>query len=126
MVAGSTVPARAFDTPGQPLVGDDWRDPRLKALHLTVPAFRGRYYPAEIPDTLDLTDRARLSVNAMTRLLNPQYDYTQFQVAELRSSPPVLILAAGGLTVLNPKWAEALPLMRMMTGSTENADIDHH
>lgn len=111
---------------GQSQSADDWRDPKFKAVQIAVPSFQGRLYEAEVPDTLDLTDRAKLSINAMTRLLDPHYDYTQFTFAEFRTTPPLLIEGHGGLICLNPKWAEALPLNRIMSGSTRNAEVDHH
>jgi len=109
-----------------PQTTDDWRDPNFRVVEISVPSFPGRNYEAQTPDTLDLTDRGRFSINAMTRLLDPDHDYTQFSFAEFRTLPPLLITGQGGLLCLNPKWAEALPLNRIMSGSTQNAEIDHH
>ena len=103
---------------------EDWRDPELKSLVISAPSWEGQYYEAEVPDTLDLTERAELSISAITSLLNPSYDYTQFTFVEYRTDPPAAIMGHGGLTNLNPKWMESLPLLRIMTGSTQNRDID--
>ena len=39
------------------------------------PEYPGEYYEAMVPATLDLAERARLSVNALTRMLNHNSDY---------------------------------------------------
>ena len=110
---------------GEAVPAGDWHDPKLENVEITVPPFKGEYYEAEIPDTLELTDRAALCINGMTRLLNPEYDYAQYTYVGWRHDPPYLAMEAG-ITNLNPKWLEALPLMRIMSGNSVNADIDHH
>ena len=104
---------------------DDWRDPDLRSIYADVPPFEGETYQKEVPDTLELADRAALAINAVTRMLNPEYDYTQYSYADLRHDPPWMMMEAG-ITNLNPKFIEALPLMRIMSGSKQNADVDHH
>ena len=103
-----------------------WRDPELGSLVISTPSWEGQYYEAEVPDTLDLTERAELGISAITSLLNPDYDYTQFTFVDYRTDPPAAIMGHGGLTNLNPKWMESLPLLRIMTGSTHNWEIDPH
>ena len=66
---------------------DDWRDPQLKNIDADVPPYEGPYYRKEIPDTLELTDRAALAINAVTRMLNPEYDHTQYSYADLTCPP---------------------------------------
>ena len=117
-----TVAMAEADTP--PLPGADWRDPKFKDIRITLPPFEGVHYEAEIPDTLELSERAVLSINAMTRLVNPEFDYAQYTWANLHVDPPVLMMGVGGFTNLNPKWMASLPLMRLMSGSTVNVDID--
>ncbi len=103
----------------------EWRHPELKDISIKTPPLLGERYEAEIPDTLELADRAALCINAITRMLNPEYAYAQYSYADLRHNPPFLTMEAG-LTNLNPKWLEALPLLRIMSGSAQNSDIDHH
>jgi hypothetical protein len=104
----------------------EWRDPRLRDIVVTSPDYKGEYYDALVPDTLELTELAALSINAMTRLVNPEYDYAQYIFAELRADPPVLIMGGGAFTNLNTRYMESLPLVRMMTGSTFNRDVSAH
>lgn len=111
---------------GEDSVRDEsWKHPDYKEIAIELPPFAGETYEAQVPDTLDLTDRAALCINGITRLVNPEYDYAQYSYAELRHDPPYGIMEAG-ITNLNPKWLEGLPLMRIMSGSEQNLDIDHH
>ena len=109
----------------QPWGPGDWHHPELKNYQVEVPPIDGHYYQTEIPDSLDLADRAALAINALTRLLNPEYDYAQYTHADLRHDPPWMMMEAG-ITNLNPKWIESLPLMRIMSGSIQNTGVDPH
>ncbi len=43
-----------------------------------------------IPATLDLAERARLAVNAMTEATNPEEDYRVYWKVTFRSNPPIM------------------------------------
>ena len=43
-----------------------------------MPPFRGESYKAMVPDTLDLAERARLAIHAMTENPNPQADFEPY------------------------------------------------
>ena len=101
----------------------DYRDPDIPNQISTAP-FEGESYSASVPDTLNLTYRAELALNALTSVLDPEQDYEQYFLTDFRRDPPLLIKAFGGLTNINPKLLEALPLMRIMSGSTLNAEVD--
>jgi hypothetical protein len=101
---------------------NDYIDRSLPA-EVSVAPYPGERYEAEIPDTLELTDHARLAINALTRLVTPEWDYEQYCGIRVNSNPPVFNIG-GGLVNINPKWLEALPGLRIMTGSTENIGID--
>jgi hypothetical protein len=96
-----------------------------KTLPIAIPVapYPGERYEALVPDTLDLVDHANLAINVLTSCLAPEYDYEQYDFLDFRVNPPLLKLG-GGLINLNPKWAEALPRLRVMTGSKHNLDID--
>lgn len=104
----------------------DWRDPELKNLQVTATSPRGESYEAEIPDTVELTDYANRAINMGTRILAPEWDYEQFFWTYMEINPPVLELGHGGLLNNGPKMVEALPMLRMMTGSTYNIEQDGH
>ncbi|MBI2844081.1 MAG: glycoside hydrolase family 127 protein [Armatimonadetes bacterium] len=84
----------------------------------------GKRYESEVPDTLDLADRARLAINCLTGALDPDYGYEMYFVARFSSNPPFMHHEASGLPTNNPKFAESLPMMRLMSGSAQNLDIE--
>ena len=97
-------------------------DRRVAEAEIPVPRFEGERYEAEVPDTLDLTDNARFAINAYTRMLDPAMDYQFFGNANFVRKPPVLIL--GGSYECVSKHLESLPLMRIMSGSSYNIEMD--
>jgi len=85
-----------------------------------VPAPAGSVYEAEVPDTLDLAEHARLAINALTGHLEPDKHYAVYQTFYFDKDPRL-----GGLTWNLPaKDARVLPMLRAMTGSTQNLDIE--
>ncbi len=79
-------------------------------------------YEAEVPDTLDLAERARLSVNALTGAVDLQQNCETFQCLHFETNPPHFTHNTGGPCL--PKAIHVLPLMRKMSGSTLHADYD--
>lgn len=98
----------------------DWGLPRL----VSVVPFEGERYPAEIPDTIDLVDHANYALNMGTRLWAPEWGYEILNGVDLKKNPPVFSLGSGGLLTESAKIVEALPMLRVMTGSTFNIDMD--
>lgn len=83
----------------------------------------GEWYEASVPDTLDLAERAELSINALTGNLEPEKFYSVYQGFSLRPPEPT----PGGLTWnISPKNARALPWLRTMCGSEKNLDAEYH
>ncbi len=82
----------------------------------------GEYYTATVPDTLDLAERARLSVRGLTEFLNPEADYAHYVHACFDANPPYMIWCGNG-TANWGKIAESLIMTRLMSGSDENLDI---
>jgi len=78
-----------------------------------------------IPDTLDLADRAALALHALTGALDPDYGYELYFVVQFCRNPAVMIHEGTGLATNNPKFAEAQAMMRVMSGSDFNLDIQH-
>lgn len=101
-----------------------WQDPEFESISIEVPPYEGASYRADIPDTIDLAERASLCINAITSLVNPQYDFAQYTYVDMRHDPPYMAMEAG-ITNLNPKWLEALPMLRIMSGSRQNLAVDH-
>lgn len=81
---------------------------------------QGTRYTATVPDTLDLAEHARLAINALTGHLEPARHFAVYQTFTFDKEP-----ALGGLTWNLPaKDARVLPLLRAMTGSTQNLDLE--
>jgi hypothetical protein len=79
---------------------------------------RGQSYQATVPDTLDLAERARLSVNVMTHNVDPDWSYYVFQSFDFAptGSGPNPKHRASNLTAKNLR---ALPWLRTMCGSID-------
>ncbi|HID31621.1 MAG TPA: hypothetical protein EYP19_16690 [Desulfobacterales bacterium] len=90
----------------------------------TVPPCEGQRYDVEIPDTLDLAQRAEYALNALIGMLDPNLNYEIWFHSFLGANPPYMYHDTTGLPTNNPKFAESFPLMRVMTGSERNLDME--
>ncbi|MBI2843358.1 MAG: hypothetical protein HYX78_08155 [Armatimonadetes bacterium] len=88
-----------------------------------LPERLGTYCVATVPDTLDLAERAKLAINSMTGSLDPGHDYELYLKVVYTANPAFMYHEATGVDVM-PKFVEALPMMRLMSGSTQNLDIE--
>jgi hypothetical protein len=84
----------------------------------------GERYEVEIPDTLDLAERAEYALNALCGMLDPNLDYEIWFHAFLGTNPPYMYHDTTGLPTNNPKFAESFPFMRMMTGSERDRKME--
>ncbi len=83
---------------------------------------RGKSWKATVPDTLDLAERARLSINVLTRNVEPTKFYGVYQGFKYDSEPPELWALTWNIT---PKNARTLSMLRVMNGSDFNLDVDY-
>jgi hypothetical protein len=88
----------------------------------------GQYYEATVPDTLDLAERAKLSVRGLTSFLNEKKHYEPYGHGLFNTDPPFLTTRfAPGDGGGAPNWgkiSDAIILTRSMCGSHENLDIE--
>ena len=91
---------------------------------LKRPEYPGEYYEALVPATIDLAENARLSVNALTGMMNPNCDEEIYMVVHLSSDPPVMIHSQHDLQTTG-KYLEVLPLVRSMCGSKVGLDNEY-
>ena len=85
----------------------------------------GERYEGEVPDTLDLSARARIAINGLTRAVDAQHDYEHyFLVMYMKDPPEMWHTGAGDMSCCNPKWSESLPMMRCMSGSSLNVGTE--
>ncbi|MFH2038993.1 MAG: hypothetical protein ABIJ65_06105 [Chloroflexota bacterium] len=80
----------------------------------------GQHYSALVPDTLDLQEQAILVINALTRCTNPDDSYITYFYGSAARNPPVMFKAEE----VNSKSCEGLSLMRYLTGSSFNTEVD--
>jgi hypothetical protein len=88
-----------------------------------LPAYKGDRYEASVPDTLDIAERARLAVNALTEPTNPLADYEYYCGISLLTNPPNM-----GLNCWYQPYTEnqggALLRCRVISGSDQNMDAE--
>src|SRR5688500_9399296 len=82
---------------------------------------QGQFYEAEVPATLDLAERARLSVHNLTSNVEPAKFYAVYQAYPFLENPDKPAGLTWNITVKN---ARTLPLMRVMCGSNENLEVE--
>jgi hypothetical protein len=95
---------------------------RSPAPAVAIPPYRGTTYEDTVPDTFDVAERARLTINVITRATNPQADYEQYMLVHFGRNPVVMSNDFNDWCQL--KYMEALPLLRIVTGSRENEAVD--
>ena len=98
----------------------DWSLPRS----VSVAPFEGERYEVEVPDTIDLVDHANCALNMATRLWAPEWGYELLNSIDMSTNPPKFSMGSGGLLTESPKITETIPMLRVMTGSTYNIDMD--
>jgi hypothetical protein len=97
---------------------------REAAPRFEIPPYRGQRYMDNVPDTLDLAERAKLAINALTSITDPAADSEVFWFGNFYRNPPVLMHDFNDWVQLAEGLQEALPLLRSMTGSNLNDHVD--
>ncbi|MAG35295.1 MAG: hypothetical protein CL878_03475 [Dehalococcoidia bacterium] len=87
-----------------------------------VPDYHGQRYEALVPDTLDIQERAALAVNGLTGPTDPDKDYLLYFRVLFSAHPPMMRHETSD--ICQTKFMEALPLMRLASGSDQNPDVD--
>jgi len=89
---------------------------------IPYPSHRGSWYDDNVPDTPDLFEMAKLLVNGLTGPNDPRADYEQYFGPNLGSNPPVM--GHDWSDQCQMRSMKALPLMRHISGSDLNHEID--
>ena len=87
-----------------------------------LPAYAGKRYPASVPDTLDLAERARFAVNGLTGPTNQDADYELYWALVLGNNPPYMYNDFNDHVQI--KFYEALPLVRLASGSRQDLHVE--
>ena len=77
-----------------------------------------------IPDTLDLAERGRLAINGMLGSLDPDCDFEPYFLTYFDVHPAYMIHWSSMPSGVLPKYVEAMPLLRLMSGSSQDRDIE--
>jgi hypothetical protein len=86
--------------------------------------------PGEVPDTLDLADRGRIALSALTQVVDPHRKYQPYHQAVFYTNPPFMTHQEGsdeGAWAGNELWGkhvEVILMTRLMSGSDQNRDVD--
>ncbi len=90
---------------------------------INTPAQPGKYYEDQVPDTLDLAERARLGLSHFTSILEEKLGYEMPIVAALdKSQPPYMQYTLNSLGTCQCKAMEAMAYLRLMSGSNQDLD----
>lgn len=93
----------------------------------TIPPLLGRRYEDLIPATLDIAERAKLGIHALTSVTDPAADDQIYWAVNLRHNPVYMQHQFDDYDVqVVEGFLEALPLLRVASGSRLNLDIDEH
>ena len=107
----ATVPLAPTATPAACSVNEEFYDRLL--------SMAGERYTTQVPDTLDFQRHAELSLNALTRCTNPDADYSVYFYGRADRNPPILTNPE-----FNGKFPEATLMMRQISGSRFNQQVD--
>ena len=87
-----------------------------------LPAYGGESYESLVPDTLDIAEMARLAVNGLTGPTDPDADYEIYWRAAFNTNPPMVWHSESDCVQV--KFMEALPMMRLASGSSQDMQVE--
>ncbi len=96
--------------------------PNPNATIPNLPTFQGTTRNEQMPNTLDLVERAQYAITGLTSPLLAVGDYSVYWSSHIGRNPAQLVI--GEWEDIDPKFWEALPLMRIMTGSQAATNVD--
>jgi Beta-L-arabinofuranosidase, GH127 len=97
---------------------------RPKAPAFQVPAFLGTRYEDKVPDTLDIAERAKLGINCLTEITDPNADHEIYWFADFHRNPPVMVHDFNDWCQNVEGFYESLALLRVASGSELNSNVD--
>jgi hypothetical protein len=86
---------------------------------------RGGQPPSISPDTVDLVHHAQLAINGVLGSCDPDRGYENYFLTFFDVQPAYMIHFGSQVSGVLPKYLEALPLLRSMTGSRQDSDIEN-
>ena len=104
--------------------GDPIRYIRDEIPEFDLPPYEGERYEALVPDTLDLQERAALAINGLTGPTDPEADYEVYWLVFFAHNPAMMYHDWCDFSSVQPEFMEALPLMRLVSGSKQNERVE--
>ncbi len=97
---------------------------RAEAPRFEIPPYHGTSYEDTIPDTFDVAERAKLGINCLTGIADPDAEYEIFWMADFFRNPPIMYHDFSDWCQNVEGMIESLPLLRLATGSDLNNQVD--
>ena len=97
---------------------------RDRAPEFHIPPYSGERYEDTVPDTLDIAERAKLGVHVLTAITDPRAGSEIYWSADFARNPPVMSHDFSDWVQNCEGFMEALPLLRLATGSSINDQVD--
>ncbi len=121
------APVQAAEEPWVPKEKETAESLKARTSPMSRPKAIGQYYEATVPDTLDLAERMRLSLNAITRCVAgppanpfPPTRYLCNHFIDVGRYPPKVLRNVD----IYGKYLLGARLARIATGSEENREVD--
>ena len=97
---------------------------RESAPEFHIPPYSGVRYEDTVPDTLDIAERAKLGIHVLTAITDPRAGYEIYWSADFARNPPVMSHDFSDWVQTSEGFVEALPLLRLASGSSLNDHVD--
>lgn len=86
--------------------------------------YTGQRYQVEVPDTLDLVERAALAINGVGGIMDPEMGYLPFWSVHYTSRTPHMLHCGSSSIACDPKTGQSIPMMRIMSGSSQHMEAE--
>ncbi len=78
----------------------------------------------QMPDSIDLVKHARVGINGITGTGDPNLAFEPYFMGFFNIRPAYMVHWSTMVSGVMPKYLEALPLLRRMSGSTDHSEIE--
>jgi Beta-L-arabinofuranosidase, GH127 len=92
--------------------------------HFEIPRYTGETYSDRVPDTFDIAERCKLGIHALTAIADPRADYEIYGAADFFRNPAAMVHDFNDWTQNQEGFMEALPLLRLASGDSQNSEVD--
>ncbi len=86
--------------------------------------YSGKSYEAEVPDTLDLAQRAELAMHGIAGTTDPDNDYLMWIFIYWQNNPPYMKHGGAADIECTPKFYDSMTLLRQICGSKKYLDTE--